>query len=52
MMTNRIRVCADDITGIAQRDGTPDDKTAAINARIDRYFDDLADHLKGCGEVR
>jgi len=47
MITNRIRECADDITGIAQRDGTPGDKTAAINARIDRFFDDLADHLKG-----
>jgi len=47
MITNRIRECAADITGIAQRDGTPGDKTAAINARIDRFFDDLADHLKG-----
>jgi hypothetical protein len=47
MIANRIRECADDITGIAQRNGTPDEKTAAVNARIDRFFDDLADHLKG-----
>ena len=47
MIANRIRECADDITGIAQRNGTPDEKTAAVNAHIDRFFDDLADHLKG-----
>lgn len=31
---------------IAQGAGTPDEKTAAINARIDSYFNALTDHLR------
>ena len=46
-MTSRIRECADEITGIAKGTGTPGDKAAAIDARIDRFFDDLADHIRG-----
>jgi hypothetical protein len=47
MMTSRSRECADDILDIAQGVATTDDKTAAINARIDGYFDALAEHLRG-----